>query len=1123
MAKVKVKTLIGSVVTVAFFLTVIVAFLFYAFPENVASATGFGPYGSQRILTFCAILVATLFLLGWLTEKAFDFAGKSGLYFQWGQKKAESITPVTNTIPGEEDDDEPVFSEDAVSEYLRFRYGRRWQRKVRLLLVMGDPDVVRKAAPGLCHDLWQEGDGYVLIYGGDAQSLPDEIFLSKLKRLRSGQPVDGIIQVMSISALPTDGERDALLRYRQKADHQLGWQAPVWLWLTDNATGARQDAKAAATGVIFGPEGTVKGADEAFSTLALHLQKAGMAQILNDPADFGLLQLSLRLRQELRASLVVLLSGLMQGSAAWRLRGVMFSPELTVAGAVPNSCPDTPAWKAIIDDCNAVSGRKQGFNWLKMLRLILLSLIVLWGAGTLLSLLVNRTQIYQAQETARQAADTTKPLAERLRSQLVLQQAIARLQHREATGAPWYTRFGLNQDSDMLAALWPLYAKNNAQLVMDATADSLRQQLNAFVQLPPASDARTQGSQHAYDILKSYLMLARPDKADAGWLAKNALKALPKRRNVPDGIWQNLAPKLLGFYAQNLPAHPEWKIKPDDELISTVRQILLKQIGQRNAESGLYQEMLKRVASNWPDLTLADMTSDTDASTVFSTDEVVPGMFTRQAWEEQVQDAINEVVRTRRDEIDWVLTDKTHQTGSDISPEALKTRLTERYFTDFGNAWLNMLNSIQWHEPTSLSEAIAQLSLIGDVRQSPLVALMNTLNYQGKTGQKGEALADSIVDSAKKLLDKNKNGRQFIEQAQGHEGPLDGVFGPLTGLMEGKEGAGSNGNLSFRSWLARVTQMRLKLQQVTSAPDPQAMSQMLARAVFQGKAIDLTDTRDYGSLVAASLGQEWSGFGQSLFVQPLDLAWRQVLVPAAGSLNARWQTTIVDQWNKAFAGRYPFKATGSDASLPLLAQFLRSDSGRITTFLKTHLGGLLHQEGNRWVVDPSASQGMVVSPDFLRAINQLAELSDIVFSQGDASVHFELMARPSRDVARVQLTLDEQNLDYFNQMESWQSFTWPGNTYYPGVSLSWRSVSSGMQLYASHQGNWGFIRLLDEALITPLDASRTQLVWITADGNPLKFVMRSELGDGPLALLKLQGFTLPTAIFSVAAGTEGVE
>lgn len=127
------------------------------------------------------------------------------------------------------------------------------------------------------------------------------------------------------------------------------------------------------------------------------------------------------------------------------------------------------------------------------------------------------------------------------------------------------------------------------------------------------------------------------------------------------------------------------------------------------------------------------------------------------------------------------------------------------------------------------------------------------------------------------------------------------------------------------------------------------------------------------------------------------------------------------------------------------------------------------------------------------------------------------MARPSRDVARIQLALDGQSLDYFNQMESWQSFTWPGNTYYPGVALSWQSVSTEMRLYKHNQGNWGFIRLLDKAQITPLDSSRTQLVWITPDGKPLKFVLRSELGEGPLALLKLRGFRLPVSVFSVGA------
>ncbi|MFZ4833751.1 ImcF-related family protein [Rouxiella sp. Mn2063] len=1115
MSKVKIKTVIGTSVVVLLFLIVIIGFLFFAFPGVMASAIGLGPFDNNRILTLCALVAAVLLLMGWIIEKVFDISGKSGVYLQWGKNKRQVTNNIAGNLTSTEEKSDAIFSAEPVIEHLNLRYGRRWKRKVRILLVQGEDADIEQAVPRLNRDLWQEGDGIVLIHGGDAQSVPDETFLAALCQVRPHRPLDGIVQVINTALLPTETERDAFLRSRQKADKILGWQAPVWLWLIDKESWSQDGRTLAACGALFGARTRPEEAVSSLNELVPRLRQMGMTQVLSESRYDWLLRLSSRLQNELKSTLGILFSGLMQGPAAYRLRGVMLSPQLVSAATAPHIWLSSPAWQAVVADSQISHAKKIGINWQKFLHFTLLVLVVLWGAGTLLSLTINRTQIYQAQETARIAADTQKSLPERLRNQLILQQAIARLQNREATGAPWYTRFGLNQDRDALAALWPLYARNNAQLMRDATYEYLQQQLNAFVQLPPASDARSQGTQRAYSLLKGYLMLARPDKADADWMAKHVLTAWPKRQGISEGIWQSLAPKLLGFYAQNLPAHPEWKTKPDAELISTVRQILLKQIGQRNAESGLYQDMLKRIASNWPDLTLADMTGDTDASTLFSTSEVVPGMFTRQAWEEQVQGAIDDVVKTRRDEIDWVLTDKTHQPGSDVSPEVLKARLTERYFTDFGNAWLNMVNSIQWHEAGSLSEAIAQLNQLADVRQSPLVALMNTLAWQGKTGQKGGALADTLVDSAKKFIGKKKNSQQFIEQAQGPRGPLDGVFGPLMGLLEGKDGTGNNGNLSFQSWLARVTQVRLKLQQVTSAPDPQAMSQMLAQTVFQGKAIDLTDTRDYGSLVAASLGQEWNGFGQSLFVQPLDLAWRQVLAPAADSLNARWQSTIVDQWNKAFAGRYPFKSTGSDASLSLLAQFLRGDSGRITSFLKTNLGGILHQEGNRWVVDPSASQGMTVNPTFLNAINQLAEIADIAFAQGDAGVHFELMARPSRDIARMQMTIDEQNLDYFNQMESWQSFTWPGNTYYPGAQLSWRSVKTGMRLYADNQGNWGLIRLLNKAQITSLDSSRTQLVWATPEGNSLKFILRSELGEGPLALLKLQGFRLPESIFNV--------
>ncbi|MEX0567155.1 ImcF-related family protein [Raoultella terrigena] len=1105
---------LASIIFFALCTTGIVGCFLWIYPEETAATIRVGPFSHLGVIIFCLLLIIFILIGGWFAQMVMVTAGEKG---------ANRNESVGNSVPNSSqleappysDEDTMLFTSGPLIDHLRLRYQRRWKSKVRLLLIQGTDDHIEKVVPGLKRDLWQESNGIVLIHAGMANSTPDPEFVESLNQVRAQRPVDGIVQVMDCAMLPDAAALDTLVRCRQKGDSLLGWQAPVWLWFIREEAWNREGEGVPATGTLFGPDAAPEAAVESLVMLSSRLRRAGMPALLKDTRHDWMLQLSDRLRGCLKNQLAPLLTSLMTGPAPYRLRGVMFSPALSAISMLPHARLSPAAWQALEDDCLHVHARKIGFSWPRVLRLMLLAIVVLWGSGTLLSLVVNRAQIYQAQETARVAADTRQPLPERLRNQLILQQAIARLQDRRAYGAPWYTKFGLNQDRDTLNLLLPLYARNNQILMRDALADELHRQLTTFVQLPPGSDARSAATQRTYGLLKGYLMLARPDKADASWFAGNMRKAWPSRFGVADSVWQTQAPKLLGFYAQNLPAHPEWKIKPDTELVGTVRQILLKQIGQRNAESGLYQDMLKRISSNWPDLTLSDITGDTDASILFSTEEVVPGMFTRQAWDEQVQNAIDEVVKTRRDEIDWVLTDKTHQAGRDLLPEALKQRLTERYFTDFGNAWLNMANSIQWHEASSLSEAIAQLNLLADVRHSPLVVLMNTLAWQGQTGAKGPALADSLVDSAKKLVGSDRGVQPFAEAVQGPKGPLDGVFGPLNGLMTGKDGTGNNGNLSFQSWLARVTQVRLKLQQVTSAPDPQAMARILAQTVFQGRSIDLTDTRDYGSLVAASLGQEWNGFGQALFVQPLDLAWRQVLAPAASSLNARWQSTIVSQWNTAFTGRYPFKATGSDASLPLLGQFLRGDSGRIAAFLKTNLGGILHQEGSRWVVDPSASQGMTVNPAFLNAINHLADISDIIFSQGDAGVRFELMARPSRDVARMQLTLDGQKLDYFNQMESWQSFSWPGNTYYPGVELSWRAVNTEMRLYEHSQGSWGFIRLLDKALITPLDGSRTQLVWISPDGHPLKFIMRSELSDGPLSLLKLQGFNLPGVIFAV--------
>lgn len=545
--------------------------------------------------------------------------------------------------------------------------------------------------------------------------------------------------------------------------------------------------------------------------------------------------------------------------------------------------------------------------------------------------------------------------------------------------------------------------------------------------------------------------------------------------------------------------------------------MLLGQMGQRNAESTLYENMLLSVRRNYADMTLMDMTGDTDAQRLFQTSESVPGMFTRKAWDEQIQQAIDKTVASRREEIDWVLSDNRRAISEDISPEALKKRLTERYFTDFAGSWLSFLNSLHWNEAHNLSDVIDQLTLMSDVRQSPLIALMNTLAWQGQTGQQNQALSDSLVKSAKALM--NKDQAPAIDQsAGGPVGPLDETFGPLLALMgkgDAQNRLSSDSSLSLQTLLTRVTRVRLKLQQVVNASDPQEMTQVLAQTVFQGKSVDLTDTQEYGSLIAASLGEEWSSFGQTMFVQPLTQAWETVLQPSSASLNDQWKNAVVANWKSAFDGRYPFAASKSDASLPMLAEFIRKDSGRIDSFLTRELGGVLHKEGTRWVPNKVNSQGLTFNPAFLAAINQLSQISDILFTDGSQGLRFELLARPVPNVVETNLAIDGQKLHYFNQMESWQSFRWPGETYKPGTMLTWTGVSSGARLYGDYQGTWGLIRWLEQAKQKKLDEGRYQLTFTTADKQPLQWILRTELGKGPLGLLQLRNFTLPAQIFLI--------
>lgn len=1018
---------------------------------------------------------------------------------------------------------------------MRHRYGRFWSGKVRLLLVTGSVSDVELLTPGLTTQHWQEDAGTILAWGGELSEVVDSNWMSELRACRR-RPIDGVIWVTSAlcdSSAPGQNNAkttlsadmmDRVAHAFSARNEVLRWRMPLFVWALCKSEMAAVERSFQSVGCLL-PAGCQP--DELrsqLSTLIPDLIEKGTMRVSQNTTQLFLLQLADRLSRQIDA-IAAPLDALLNPYRPTPLAGIMFSPvSVETQRTIKNHWGKDSRWDFLLSSLSSLplglAAKKIGFSWRRAAAVLLAAVMMLWGAGLVVSFIANRSLVSEGTSLAAEAANTHKSTQSRLQALLDLQQLTEKLEFQQSHGAPWYTRFGLNQSDALLRALWPQYANGALPLIRDAAARELREKLSAMASLPPDSPQRAALIKPTYDQLRLYLMLARPEKMDAAWFTPQLLKTWPQREGVKNGFWQGSGVDLIKYYASALPNHPKWALLADNELVNEVRTILVRQIGVRNGEASLYQKMLSQVSHQYADLRLQDMVGDTDSSRLFSTDAVVPGMFTRQAWEGSVKSAIDKVANARREEMDWVLSDNKDTLTAALSPEALKERLTARYFSDFAGSWLEFLNSLRWQDAATLSDAVDQLTLMADVRQSPLVALMNTISVQGRTGQTGERLSDSLVKSAQNLF--NSSNQPAIDQGKGMHGPLDQSFGPLLALIDGTAGGRGDTSLSLQTFLTRVTQVRLKLQQVINASDPQAMTQTLAQTVFQGKAIDLTETRDYGSLVAASLGQEWSGFGHTLFVRPMEQAWQQVLTPAAESLNTQWQSAIVNDWNSAFGGRYPLKSSSSEVSLPLLAQYLNGDSGRISRFLQTRLNGVLHKEGSHWVPDAINAQGLQFNPAFIHAVDTLSHISDVVFTTGPAGLSFEIRPGTAEGVMQTNLIIDNQKLVYVNQMPVWKRFTWPADTEAPGAALSWISTQAGTRQYADIPGAWGWVRLLDTAKIAPYQGlnSSWQLSWQTKDGHSLNYVLRTEAGEGPLALLKLRNFVLPSTIFVTTGGND---
>jgi type VI secretion system protein ImpL len=1040
--------------------------------------------GLVKHLEAVVLWIASMRAARWLAE------------YDWKRKAHGGAGPGT---PSQEGD---LGRSEALRNALRERHGWRWRYRDRWVVVAGDEPIVKRLVPGLVQNGYTISGDTVLLYARQTSNTRDTDWLEQVLRFRRRRPADAIVAV--VRAQTTGKQRfdgETIAQCLVQHVRAMRWSAPAYLLnVTESGSGATSPEEA--IGCMWsGTRPGVDAIDDSLHNLSGELADAGVVRLAKVRSDSYPAELSHHIAQYGRA-LSDLVAQIGQ-SRIWRssIHGVFFTPLLKERDAVGTQEPaedgetiaQRTVWQTVADHSRRLHGRRVGFSFSTVAACLVTGLAALWIVGTVLSGLSNSTTILSAADTASKLT-TPRDRTQAALNLDALQKQLDTLEVRQREGAPWYARFGLNRDAELLASLWTAYAAASNRILIQPVRAKLEADLRQLGALTDQELASSDDQQvkRAYRTLKAYLMLAQPQHADSTFLIPELLgtaePARPESSSVSAGGWRDLTQRLATFHANHLAQHgAALAIAPDATLVGAARQTLVSVVGLQNSTDKVYEQIIEENRSKYPPVSLQALLGDVPSRGLFTTNDTLPGIYTRAAWDERIGRAIDDANEQRTVTGDWVLSEAS-ATSAPTSAAALKQGLRERYFADYARHWQQFLNSVHWQSDTSLSGTVDQLSLYADAQRSPLSALFKVIVYQAGAGGSGQSLSDTLVTKARELIKGAETNPSRASPPP--DAPLAGAFGPLLRLA-GSELAGNAQtrstttaqpagptDLSLPRYLERVTAVRLKLQQIMTSPDPDAMSRTAAQAILQGKTSELGDSRDYAARVAASVGEQWAGFGDALFQRPLDQTWDVVLKPASASLNEAWRSAVVAAWNKSFGGRYPFADSDNDASLPEMARFLRTNDGVIAQFVTTQLAGILERQGDQWVVAQGAGRNaLAVDPEFMRALNRLARVSNVLFPNGDAGVRYELRAIPTPGVTDLKFKLAGRELHYFNQKEEWTPFIWPGEALENGAHVEWQTDSAGVRSDLDFTGRFGLIRLFERATVTQQDGARYVLKW----------------------------------------------
>lgn len=659
--------------------------------------------------------------------------------------------------------------------------------------------------------------------------------------------------------------------------------------------------------------------------------------------------------------------------------------------------------------------------------------------------------------------------------------------------------------------------------------------------------------EEGYALFKVYSALADPSHAELPLMSKRLPELwqravggqLGKNRTL-SASEQAALQRCIAYYLAELKAPDAPRYEARDAVLGQARETLKNLVTEVSPVRRLYKSILAQ-AQSFPPITLAGALGA--PSDLMRSNARVSGSFTKQAWDKFFKSAFEEASRKELISDNLLQPEDQHEkpqrsaAASDAEPNeaahAASQKIFEElkgyYIDDYAESWRNFLAQIEVAPFTSPDAAVVGLARLGDLRTSPYVALMQTLDEQTSWDAPTKPIFEEIAGQAQGLKDRllgNEPQKQRVqkgEQVVGR-GRLEGMFMPLVSLVRSPDKGGQI-NQNLGRYLEQLQAVRSRLAKIRTGSAQGGAAVALVKNTLDGVGSEINDAFVWTDQLLSGMDYKTQDAVRNLFMQPILSSWDAVLNPAAAEINSAWNTAVLEPWTQAFAGRYPFVDSTQDASLLELSKFVRDKDGVLWSFMRQNFDFLVTKQGSQLVPRQWAGRGLNVRPDFLEVLNRLARVGEAIALKGEVGFKFYLQPEPNAKVAQTELELDGQILKYQNGPQEWRLMSWPGPSTAPQLrvqALVQAPASAGtegspasngtaatVQSAQYQRGPWAFMRALAAAQVERLDGGRARVSWVTSGGQTVSYLMRNESSYGPQDLALIYGLKLPGQILQL--------